>query len=75
MKKKNSYIFFFLMSVAEVSEQLAGLNLKEINEEQTKQVFDKVKALKQVKDVVVLSSEGKSLHSTMDVNDAEIAYE
>lgn len=63
------------MSVAEVSEQLAGLNLKEINEEQTKQVFDKVKALKQVKDVVVLSSEGKSLHSTMDVNDAEIAYE
>ena len=57
-----------------VSEQLANLNIKELDESKIEELFNAVKGLKQVKDVVVLSNAGKPLHATTDLSDAELAY-
>merc|ERR1712137_380011 len=59
-------------TVDEVADQLQALNLKEIDPETIEQVFEKIKGLKQVKDVVLISSEGKSLHSTIELPENEV---
>mgnify|MGYP005993229353 CR=1 FL=1 len=62
------------MSANDAAEQLSALdlNLKEIDEETAGKVFESIKGLKQVKDVVVFNTEGKALHATMDLPEKEI---
>merc|ERR1712130_228844 len=66
------FIFYFTMTDA-VTEQLANLDIKELDDSKTQELFEAVKALKQGKDVVVLSSAGKPLHATTDLRDEELA--
>mmetsp|Transcript_14835 Transcript_14835/g.23376 ORF Transcript_14835/g.23376 Transcript_14835/m.23376 type:complete len:150 (+) Transcript_14835:22-471(+) len=63
------------MSADEAAAQLESLdlNLKEIGAEEIEKVFEAVKGLKQVQNVVIVSDEGKALHSTMDsISDEEL---
>ena len=58
----------------EVADQLANLNLKEVDEATAEKIFEKIKNLKQVKDVTVLNTDGKCLHSTLELPEGELKY-
>jgi hypothetical protein len=58
--------------MADVSEQLAGLNIKELAADKTADLFNAIKGLEQIKDVVLVSSEGASLEGTITLSGGEL---